>query len=64
MKSGSRKQLQMELHWRATLDGTTFSVVIDNMKLLCSFDWIMDVKEFIATKPENPFLYGTLDYFS
>jgi len=53
----------MELHWRATLDGTTFSVVIDNMKLLCSFDWIMDVKEFISTKPENPFLYGTFDYF-
>ncbi|WAR08719.1 VP13D-like protein [Mya arenaria] len=58
MKSESGRRLQLELHWRASQEGTTFSVVVNNMKLLCSFEWIMAVKEFIATKPENPFLYG------
>lgn len=58
MKTGSPDGLQLELHHRTTLQGTVFKVIINNMKLLCNFEWMIALKEFIATKPENPFLPG------
>ncbi|KAL4233287.1 Vacuolar protein sorting-associated protein 13D [Mactra antiquata] len=55
-KFASSDSLQLELHYRATLDGAGFKVILNNMKLLCSFEWLIAVQEFIGTKPDNPFL--------
>jgi len=57
-KTGSPDGLQLELHHRTTMQGTFFKVIINNMKLLCNFEWMIALKEFIATKPENPFVQG------
>ena len=56
--NASPHSLQLELHFRATQDGTRFMIILNNMKLMCSFDWLIRVNEFIMTKAENPFLTG------
>lgn len=59
-KNASPDSLQLELHYRATMDSTGLKVIINNMKLLCSFDWIIALQDFITTKPDNPFLTGII----
>ncbi|KAK3098591.1 hypothetical protein FSP39_021054 [Pinctada imbricata] len=46
---------QLELHYRLTRDANRFSVILNNMKLMCIFDWLLTVQEFIMTGPDNPF---------
>ena len=58
--NASSHSLQLELHFRATQGGTTFMIILNNMKLMCSFDWLITVHEFIMTKAENPFMTGIL----
>ena len=60
--NASPHSLQLELHFRATQDGTRFMIILNNMKLMCSFDWLIRVNEFIMTKAENPFLTGKVLY--
>ncbi|XP_053397933.1 intermembrane lipid transfer protein VPS13D-like isoform X2 [Mercenaria mercenaria] len=55
-KDASPDSLQLELHYRATVESTGLKVIINNMNLLCSFDWIIALQQFIVTKPDNPFL--------
>lgn len=55
---GASDCLQMELHIRTAATGTCFMVLLNNMQLLCNADWILHVQEFLANKPENPFLAG------
>ncbi|XP_071113916.1 intermembrane lipid transfer protein VPS13D-like [Haliotis cracherodii] len=47
--------LQMELHYRSSPVGTQFTVLLNNMKLMCIFDWLLSVQEFLLTDAENPF---------
>ena len=57
-KTASPDSLQLELHFRSTLEGTRFMILLNNMKLMCNFDWLIKVNEFIMTKAEDPFLTG------
>ncbi|KAH3833861.1 hypothetical protein DPMN_107177, partial [Dreissena polymorpha] len=60
LKTGPRCGLQLDLHHCTTPEGRTLSVVINNMKVMCSFQWLIEVKEFIATKLEDPFFKDNL----
>ena len=57
--SGSSQQgLQMEMHFRSALDSTEFTVLLNNMRVMCIFDWLLSVQEFLMMEPPNPFLSG------
>jgi len=58
--------LQLELHYRSTMESNRFMVILNNMKLMCIFDWLLTVQEFLMTKPDDPFqkgLYYIYRYF-
>ena len=59
-KAASPDSLQLELHYRASAESMGLKVIINNMNLLCSFDWMIALQQFIATKPDNPFLAGKI----
>ncbi|KAL8611447.1 hypothetical protein ACOMHN_014502 [Nucella lapillus] len=57
--SGSSPQgLQMEMHFRACPDCTSFTVLLNNMRVMCIFDWLLSVQEFLMTERPDPFLEG------
>ena len=47
--------LQAEIHYRSTKDFTRFTILLNNMRLMGIFDWLLSVKDFLMTSPENPF---------
>ncbi|XP_074642818.1 intermembrane lipid transfer protein VPS13D-like [Tubulanus polymorphus] len=47
--------LQLELHYRSTNDCTRFTILLNNMRLMGIFDWLMQVQDFLLTNPDNPF---------
>ena len=47
--------LQAEIHYRSTKDFTRFTILLNNMRLMGIFDWLLCVKDFLMTSPENPF---------
>ncbi|KAK7503179.1 hypothetical protein BaRGS_00005444, partial [Batillaria attramentaria] len=51
----SHQGLQMEMHFRSAPDSTEFTVLLNNMRVMCIFDWLLSVQEFLMTEPENPF---------
>ncbi|XP_025097802.1 vacuolar protein sorting-associated protein 13D-like isoform X4 [Pomacea canaliculata] len=53
--TGSRG-LQVEMHFRSAPDSTKFTVLLNNMRVMCIFDWLMSVQEFLMTEPVNPFV--------
>ncbi|XP_013405463.1 vacuolar protein sorting-associated protein 13D-like isoform X2 [Lingula anatina] len=52
---GEHRALQMELHYRSTKDAVHYTALLNNMRLLCIFDWLLEVQEFLSTSPEDPF---------
>ncbi|XP_076466689.1 LOW QUALITY PROTEIN: intermembrane lipid transfer protein VPS13D-like [Babylonia areolata] len=55
--SGSSRQgLQMEMHFRSSPDSTSFTVLLNNMRVMCIFDWLLSLQEFLMTEPPNPFV--------
>ena len=52
----SRQGLQMEMHFRSAPDSTEFTVLLNNMRVMCIFDWLLSVQGFLLTEPPNPFL--------
>lgn len=54
----SRKGLQMEMHFRSAQDCTVFTVLLNNMRVMCIFDWLLTVQQFLMTEPPNPFMEG------
>ncbi|GFN93642.1 vacuolar protein sorting-associated protein 13d, partial [Plakobranchus ocellatus] len=55
-KEGSNIGLQMEMHLRSAPDSTQFTVLLNNMRLMCIFDWLMTMQEFISKELPDPFL--------
>ncbi|XP_069775082.1 intermembrane lipid transfer protein VPS13D isoform X2 [Narcine bancroftii] len=56
-KSGSNQaSLQMELHYRSTRDTSSFTVVLNNLRVFVIFDWLMLVRDFLQTSdiPKKP----------
>ena len=51
--------LQMEMHLRSAPDSTQFTVLLNNMRLMCIFDWLMAMQEFISKELPDPFLKNT-----
>ena len=47
--------LQAEIHYRSTKDFTRFTILLNNMRLMGVFDWLLAVQDFLMTGPENPF---------
>ena len=62
---GKRSQVfQLELHYRSTPESNKFSVILNNMKVMCIFDWILSVRDFIMESPQDPFAQGlSQEYF-
>ena len=56
--------LQLECHFRASKQYTRFTILLNNMRLMGIFDWLLAVHEYITTKPPDPFHEGEwlLDY--
>ena len=51
-KEGS---LQLELHFRSSRDRTRFTILLNSMRLIGIFDWLLASKDFLATGVDNPF---------
>ncbi|CAH1798376.1 unnamed protein product [Owenia fusiformis] len=47
--------LQMEVHYRSKKQFTCFTILLNDMRLMGIFDWLLTVKDFLATGAENPF---------
>ncbi|XP_059722821.1 intermembrane lipid transfer protein VPS13D isoform X2 [Haemorhous mexicanus] len=51
--------IQIELHFRSTKDSSSFTVVLNNLRVFLIFDWLLLVHDFLCTpgdskKRENP----------
>ncbi|GFR72193.1 vacuolar protein sorting-associated protein 13D [Elysia marginata] len=60
-KEKSSVGLQMEMHLRSAPDSTQFTVLLNNMRLMCIFDWLMAMQEFISKELPDPFLKNTAE---
>ncbi|XP_036356919.1 vacuolar protein sorting-associated protein 13D isoform X3 [Octopus sinensis] len=49
-------KLQMELYFQFTNQVKLFTVLLNNMRLMCIFDWLLAVNNFLTTDIEDPFL--------
>ncbi|PWA29481.1 hypothetical protein CCH79_00017108 [Gambusia affinis] len=53
-KTGTnRATLQLELHYRSTRDSSSFTVVLNNLRVFLIFDWLQLVHHFLQLQPEN-----------
>ncbi|XP_028308916.1 vacuolar protein sorting-associated protein 13D isoform X3 [Gouania willdenowi] len=53
-KTGSnRASLQLELHYRSTRDSSSFTVVLNNLRVFLIFDWLQLVQDFLQKPAEN-----------
>ncbi|ELT97897.1 hypothetical protein CAPTEDRAFT_149660 [Capitella teleta] len=50
--------LQMELHFRVTKEFDRFTILLNNMRIMGIFDWLLACKDFILTGPHDPFKDG------
>ena len=46
--------LQAEVHYRSTKDVNRFTILLNNMRLMCILDWWLAVLNFISKDSENP----------
>ena len=46
--------LQAEVHYRSTKDVNRFTILLNNMRLMCILDWWLAVLNFISKESENP----------
>merc|ERR1719232_1634655 len=46
--------LQAEVHYRSTKDVNRFTILLNNMRLMCILDWWLAVLGFISKDSENP----------
>ncbi|XP_053704503.1 intermembrane lipid transfer protein VPS13D [Synchiropus splendidus] len=54
-KTGSnRATLQLELHYRSTRDSSSFTVVLNNLRVFVIFDWFQLVSDFLRVPVEKP----------
>ncbi|TRY62990.1 hypothetical protein TCAL_03981 [Tigriopus californicus] len=49
-----RNPMQAEVHFRATPNFNQFTVLLNNMRLMCIFDWWIKVLDFISKSTQNP----------
>ncbi|XP_041130652.1 vacuolar protein sorting-associated protein 13D-like isoform X3 [Polyodon spathula] len=53
-KTGANQaSLQMELHFRSTRDSSSFTVVLNNLRVFLIFDWLLLVRDFLRTPGEK-----------
>uniref|UniRef100_A0A665WW62 Vacuolar protein sorting 13 homolog D n=1 Tax=Echeneis naucrates TaxID=173247 RepID=A0A665WW62_ECHNA len=53
-KTGTnRASLQLELHYRSTRDSSSFTVVLNNLRVFLIFDWLQLVRDFLHTPGEK-----------
>ncbi|KAG2458956.1 VP13D protein, partial [Polypterus senegalus] len=45
----NRASLQMELHFRSTRESSSFTVVLNNLRVFLIFDWLFLVRDFLRT---------------
>ncbi|XP_058017026.1 intermembrane lipid transfer protein VPS13D [Ahaetulla prasina] len=51
--SHSQGAIQIELHYRSTKDSSSFTVVLNNLRVFLIFDWLVLVHDFLQT-PSDP----------
>ncbi|XP_039242295.1 vacuolar protein sorting-associated protein 13D [Pipra filicauda] len=61
--------IQIELHFRSTKDSSSFTVVLNNLRVFLIFDWLLLVHDFLYTpgdtkKRENPLSSRQRTYIS
>jgi len=52
--------LQLELHSRTSRTVNQYKVILNSMRLIGVFDWLLAAKEFLAVSLEDPFKKGLL----
>ncbi|XP_044308193.1 vacuolar protein sorting-associated protein 13D isoform X3 [Varanus komodoensis] len=57
--TGSQGAIQIELHYRSTKDSSSFTVVLNSLRVFLIFDWLVLLHHFLQTpsdtkKPSNP----------
>ena len=45
----------MELHYRSTKDVCRFTILLNNMRLMGIFDWLLAVYDFLTTGSVDPY---------
>ncbi|XP_029689291.1 vacuolar protein sorting-associated protein 13D isoform X3 [Takifugu rubripes] len=50
--STNRASLQLELHYRSTRESSSFTVVLNNLRVFLIFDWLQLVQEFLQGPAE------------
>lgn len=58
--SKSHKGLQVEMNLCSGPDRTHFTCLLNNMRLMCIFDFLLAMREFISKEPPDPFKGDTM----
>ena len=48
--------LQLKIHYRSTKEKTLFTILLNNMRLMGIFDWLLACKEFLLTGEDDSFV--------
>lgn len=48
------ESLQVELHCRLTKACQQYTVLLNNMRLMAIFDWLLAVRDFVMTTQQEP----------
>ncbi|XP_025027200.1 vacuolar protein sorting-associated protein 13D isoform X1 [Python bivittatus] len=51
--SNSQGAIQIELHYRSTKDSSSFTVVLNNLRVFLIFDWLVLVHDFLQTPSDT-----------
>ncbi|KAG1679362.1 Vacuolar protein sorting-associated protein 13D [Nymphon striatum] len=55
-KKAKKGILQAEVHYRMCNNNACFTVLVNNMRIMGIFDWLIAMNEFMMNNPENPHL--------
>lgn len=52
-RASSSKRLQLELHYRSNKISNRYSILINNCRVIAIFDWLLKVKNFLASNYDS-----------
>uniref|UniRef100_A0A2C9LEM5 UBA domain-containing protein n=1 Tax=Biomphalaria glabrata TaxID=6526 RepID=A0A2C9LEM5_BIOGL len=53
--STENKNFQMKMHLRSSPDSSHFTIILNSVRLMCVFDWLLAMKEYLSKEPPDPF---------
>ncbi|XP_078319654.1 intermembrane lipid transfer protein VPS13D-like [Crassostrea virginica] len=50
-------KMQLVINYKSAPEINKFTFILHNMKVMCIFDWIFSVRDFIMERPKDPFIH-------